>query len=47
MKNKNIYNVLSKEKFIKSLLEKGDEIVAYEKRVEDFQSKMLVEIKIF
>ena len=46
--NKNIVEMLGKEKFIKSVLEKGDEICAYQRQNmrDELQDYFLLEVKI-
>ena len=48
MKNKNLVELLEKEKFIKSYLDKGDEICAYERpsTKEVIEDKLYLELKI-
>jgi len=49
VKNKNVSELLNKEKFIKSVLDKGDEICAYERPVlpeSAGDNLFLVELKI-
>ncbi len=48
VQNKNVLEIISREKFIKSMLEKGNEIVAYQKsfQTEAMDENLLVEIKI-
>jgi len=50
VKNKNAIELLSKEKFIKSVLDKGDEICAYERPVipeNSIDNYFLLELKIY
>lgn len=44
--NKNVIELMGKEKFIKSVLEKGDEICAYERPVSSDKEEFLLEVKI-
>jgi hypothetical protein len=48
MRNKNVVELMGKEKFIKSVLEKGDEICAFERPVirEVVDDQFLLEVKI-
>lgn len=49
VKNKSAIELFNKEKFIKSLLEKGDELCAYQRPPlqENSDNFFLVEVKIF
>lgn len=39
--------MLQKDKFVKNLLEKGEEIVAYQRPIEDGKHKFFFEVKVF